>query len=565
MASITLRATKGSPLTNAEVDANFSNLNTELAGKALLGANADITSLTGITGGISSADFLQFDTTSTATGAVGRLVWNDTDGTLEFQLKGGNVTLQIGQEQVLRAANDTGSTIVNGSVVYIGGSTGSRVNVIKAQANSETSSSKTIGVLTEDIANGQTGFVTVNGLVRDLDTSALTEGGAVWLSASVAGGVTSTRPTAPNHGVLIGWCVRSHATNGSIFVNVQNGAELDEIHNVLLASEANNDVLSYESSTGLWKNRALSTVANTGAYADLTGKPSIPDSTSDLTNDSGFITTSALTGYAALAGATFSGEVVAPSVLVGSGAVLTANSKLTVSGANSRMSLDNGGGASRKATLIEPLGYAGNAYARIESYDYGAAAGGVLAINAFGGYVGIGKTDPGAPLDVNGAAIVRGLLTPTAALTMGGNMSLPTADAFVYRPTDNTLGLGTASTERVRITSTGTLELKNDYAEKVNALGTGSSFSPALSGGTVITLTTNANTTITLPSSSVGKSYVVIVNYGGAHTLTWAGGSTLKWTGGSTPSPTSTSGKYDIFTFFCDGTNTYGSVFGQNF
>lgn len=86
-----------------------------------------------------------------------------------------------------------------------------------------------------------------------------------------------------------------------------------------------------------------------------------------------------------------------------------------------------------------------------------------------------------------------------------------------------------------------------------------------LANGTVQKITTDGSNTITLPDSVVGKSYVVIVAYGGTHTVTWAGGSTIKWAGGSAPSQTSSSGKFDIFTFFCDGTNTYGSIFGKNF
>jgi hypothetical protein len=77
--------------------------------------------------------------------------------------------------------------------------------------------------------------------------------------------------------------------------------------------------------------------------------------------------------------------------------------------------------------------------------------------------------------------------------------------------------------------------------------------------------TTNANTTITLPASVAGKSFVIMVQYGGTHTLTWAGGSTLKWSSNLTPTPTSTNNKIDIFTFIQDGTNTYGAIFGQNF
>jgi hypothetical protein len=104
-----------------------------------------------------------------------------------------------------------------------------------------------------------------------------------------------------------------------------------------------------------------------------------------------------------------------------------------------------------------------------------------------------------------------------------------------------------------------------NYTETVNALGSGTSFSPALTSGTIITLTTGGTTTITLPASAAGKSFIVIVTYGGAHSLVWAGGTTLKWSGGTTPTPTSVLNKIDIFSFFQDGTNTYGVTVGQNY
>ena len=87
----------------------------------------------------------------------------------------------------------------------------------------------------------------------------------------------------------------------------------------------------------------------------------------------------------------------------------------------------------------------------------------------------------------------------------------------------------------------------------------------SLSNGTIQKITTSGATTITLPSSVSGKSFTIIVSYAAADTLTWAGGSTLKWAGGTTPTPTSATGKFDIFSFFQDGTNTYGITNGQNY
>lgn len=221
---------------------------------AALGANSDITSMSGLTGGISSPDYIQFDTTATAVGAVGQLSWNDTDGTLDLGLKGGNVTLQVGQEQVVRITNTTGITMTDGQAVYVTGSTGNHLNVVLAQANNEAMSSKTLAIVTEPIAHSQSGFGTVLGIVRNLNTSALTEGSAIWLSATTPGGLTTTRPIQPNHSVFIGWCIRQHAVVGSIFVNIQNGYEISELHDVLITNKQNGDVIQYDSTQQVWKN-----------------------------------------------------------------------------------------------------------------------------------------------------------------------------------------------------------------------------------------------------------------------------------------------------------------------
>lgn len=220
---------------------------------------------------ISSPDFIQFDTTATESSAVGKLTWNDTDGTLDLGLKGGVSVLQLGQESLVRVLNNTGSTLTNGQVVRLLGAQGQRMTVALATASSEVGSSKTLGVVTEPIADGQSGFVTTEGLVRGLDTSALTEGSLIWLSTT-AGGMTTTRPSAPNHGVLVGLCThQGSGTSGSIFVKVQNGFELEEIHDVSLTSLASGQFLKYNGS--LWVNDAIDLATDTvGDYiASITG------------------------------------------------------------------------------------------------------------------------------------------------------------------------------------------------------------------------------------------------------------------------------------------------------
>lgn len=214
-------------------------------------------------------DYVDVDTTASVAGAVGRLKWNDTDGTLDLGMKGGNVTQQIGEESFVRARNNTGSTLLDGMVVRLTGSIGTRATVALAQANTQVDSSSVIGLLTEDIANNDEGFVTTYGLVRNLNTSALTEGGLVYLSATIAGGLTSTAPNGPNHRIVVGICVRSHVNMGSILVGVQDAGELSGLSDVSISSPTDGQILKYDGVAQVWENAAASVDLATGVTGIL--------------------------------------------------------------------------------------------------------------------------------------------------------------------------------------------------------------------------------------------------------------------------------------------------------
>ena len=149
--------------------------------------------------------------------------------------------------------NESGSTMAAGTVVYITGASGNKAVVSKASASSEATSSKTFAILAESIPNNQNGTSVTVGLLKDINTSGLTEGGSLWLSTT-AGQWTQTPPTAPNHAVFLGTVTRVHATQGEVEVRIQNGYELQELHNVKITSVANGQVLKYDSAQGLWVN-----------------------------------------------------------------------------------------------------------------------------------------------------------------------------------------------------------------------------------------------------------------------------------------------------------------------
>jgi len=223
--------------------------------------------------GLVTAPGLQLNTLSPSADAVGRFTWNDTDGTANLRLKGNNVTLQVGQEQVVRIVNKSGVSLTDMQVVYVTGAQGQRLSAAAAIATSNATSNRTFAVVTEAIANNAEGFVTTSGLVRAVNTSAFAEGDALWLSTTVAGGITNVRPSAPYFAVLVGWCVVSHAVVGSIFVHVQAGYSLSELNNVIITSATEGDVLSYNNTQGLWVNQGG--IARAGANTDITSLANI--------------------------------------------------------------------------------------------------------------------------------------------------------------------------------------------------------------------------------------------------------------------------------------------------
>ena len=227
------------------------------AGYADAGTNSDITSLSGVTGGITTPDYITFDTTpETVPTAPGSLYWDSADGnqTLSLVMAGGTATQQIGQEQYYRIK--ASSAITNGQVVMFTGSVGASGALTGAPATGLTAAtaSYVMGVATQDIAENGWGYVTSFGLVRNLNTSAYIDGAILYLNPSVAGGLTATVPTAPAPKVQV--CAVTHAaTNGSLFVRLSFGGVLGQYEgDVNISSAASGQVLKYDGSK--WVNTA---------------------------------------------------------------------------------------------------------------------------------------------------------------------------------------------------------------------------------------------------------------------------------------------------------------------
>lgn len=226
------------------------------------------------TAGITT-DYVQLDTTATNTNAVGKIIWNDTDGTANLGLKGGNVVLQIGQEHVVRVVNKSGVNLLesNYQVVKIVGATGQRLSIDLAQADNDANSASTLALVTETINNNQEGFCTVLGQIHDINTTGSlqgetwNDGDILYLSGTTAGAITNVKPSAPIHTIILGYVEYAHAIHGKIYVKIDNGYELEELHNVQDVSYSTpvdaDSLLVKDNSTSLWKRLTWSNLKAT--------------------------------------------------------------------------------------------------------------------------------------------------------------------------------------------------------------------------------------------------------------------------------------------------------------
>jgi hypothetical protein len=172
----------------------------------------------------------------------------------------------VATEFVVNCRNQSGSNMYRGQVVYMNGSTGNKPTILLAQANSEMTSARTFGVLKNNIANNAFGDVVTIGSITNLDTrtsathpftiDTLSDGQTIYLSPTNAGYITNVKPYAPNHLVYIGKVVRTSPTNGYIEYQIQNGYELDELHDVKITGATYGDLLSYSAYNGsnVWVN-----------------------------------------------------------------------------------------------------------------------------------------------------------------------------------------------------------------------------------------------------------------------------------------------------------------------
>jgi hypothetical protein len=375
--------------------------------------------------------------------------------------------------EVLRSyvKNSTGSTINKGSVVYITGSDGTNALIGLSSASTEATSSKTLGILASTLTNNAFGYVIKDGQLSGIDTSAATAGSSVWLGNTLGSFVFNTPPAEPSHSVYLGVVTKANASTGEIVVKVQNGYELDELHDVSAASPTDLDILQYKSSSALWTkasiaNAGIAASTHTHAYqaAGTYVNAVIGTSPASVSTASGTSTVSIV------AGSINSTHLSATSV--GSSQLI----------AQSVTTAKIGSGAAASATVLTSDGIGGASFAAI--------SGGRIIIEKF--------TTPGTSTWIrpSGVSTLLGILVVGGG---GGGASgeIATAASTVTLTAPNAGGNGGKSTAAY-VAGPIDISESTSYSVVVGAGGTGAAAS------TVTKLSGVARSTATVTASNAG-------------------------------------------------------------
>ena len=203
-------------------------------------------------------DSISLNTNPTGSPNYGKIIWNVQEQAPEIGFSSTTKSI-LGRDSHSYIYNSTASTFTVGQVVREDGSSGNRLRVALALANSDLNSATTIGVVCESISSHSNGNIITKGLLRGVNTNSFNEGDILWLSSVTPGLITNVMPEAPSHGIRIGYCVKKAGSGaGIIYIDILNGFELGELHDVKLTTSGNTAFLIKNLSNEVWEDKSIS-------------------------------------------------------------------------------------------------------------------------------------------------------------------------------------------------------------------------------------------------------------------------------------------------------------------
>ena len=521
-------------------------------GAAASGTNADITSMTGITGGIATADFIQFDTAATVTDATGKLYYNKEDQfqTLAFQMNGSAVQ-KIGEELYYRVKLTANAA--KGDVMMFTGTIGASGGLTAAPATGLTADQANyiLGIATEAGSTNDWIFVTNFGEVKGIDT---TGGGESWVQGqilyynpSVTGGLTKTKPTTPNAIAVMAAVVHVHASNGILFVRPSFGSVLGGTDgNVQFGTLNNGDVIVYDSGDARWENKAQSTLT----AGSVNGSATITSGTISGITALSVAGTSSTTGEIKLYEDTDNGTNY---VGIKAPASISADISWTLpaaDGASGQLLSTNGSGTLSWTTpagggdVSGPASSTDNAIVRFDLTSGKAIQNSVATLSDTGVLTTaevstdtISEKTAAAGVTIDGVLLKDSAVTTdtinektaAAGVTIDGTLLKDKAvypdgadtNTFIAVPVADTVAITTNGSERLRVNSTGDVGIgTNSPGSALDVKGT-VRLSGATSGYVGLAPAAAAgSTTYTLPSADGTSGQMLSTN--GSGVLSWA-------------------------------------------
>ena len=481
-------------LTTNQTIAGTKTFSSQIQG-SISGTSSNVTGIVGITNGGTGSTTA--NGALTALGGIGSIT--STDGTVAITsptATSRDLSVLATTNVVCQVRNTTGATLTKGTVVYISGATGQLPTVSKALATSDVTSAQTLGMMSDDLANNTNGNVTVIGLITNIDTSAYTDGQQLYLSGTTAGTVTATKPYAPIHLVYVAVVEHAHPTQGKLFVKVQNGYELDEIHNVSAQTPSNGQTIVYNSSNSLWENNTVSlTIGVNGTLPVTNGGTGVTTSTGSGSN----VLSTSPTLVTPILGTPTSGNFSTGSF---TWPTFNQNTTGTAAGLSSTLAIGSGGtGQTTAAAAITALTGTQASGQYLRSNGTNAVLSAIQAADV----PTLNQNTTGTAANVTGIVAVANGGTGLATLTannviLGNGTSTP---SFVAPSTSGNV-LTSNGTTWVSSPASGAA---TSIVENINTISANKTITSGSNGMSVGSMTINSSVTLTV---ATGQRYVVL-------------------------------------------------------